>query len=193
MQLTQVQNNADEIFHVYETYGQEDYDGEPVSHTSHMIQCAMLAMEEGADAELILGAFLHDIGHLLGHKHQTPSMDNYGVVNHEVLGADYLQQLGFSERICAVVDMHVQAKRYLVATEESYRDKLSEASWQTLQWQGGPMISNEVEDFIMHPFFDDIIRVRLWDEQAKNTDTELLPLQTFKNMIEEHLKLYNEN
>ena len=62
---------ANEILELYEKFGDEDYDGEPVSQTSHMIQCAMEAMAEGADEELILGSFLHDIGHLLKHVETT--------------------------------------------------------------------------------------------------------------------------
>lgn len=178
---------ANEIIGLYETYGKEDYDGEPVSQASHMLQCAKLAINTGADDELILGAFLHDIGHMLGHKQQVTSMDKYGAVDHEGIGANYLQRAGFSNKICAVVAHHVNAKRYLVATNEQYSKKLSEASWQTLQWQGGPMISNEVETFREHPYFDDIIMVRLWDEQAKNPGEPVPSLEQFKQRILQHL------
>jgi phosphonate degradation associated HDIG domain protein len=178
---------AAEIMHLFEQYGAEDYDGEPVSQASHMIQCAMLAMSEGADMELVLGAFLHDIGHLLKHTHSTAAMSGYGVVNHEGLGAAYLKEKGFSERVCAMVDMHVHAKRYLVATDAGYKSKLSPASLQTLQWQGGPMNQTEAAAFRLHPFFNDIIKVRQWDEGAKNTQAVLLPLQQFKTLILEYL------
>lgn len=178
---------ANEIIQLYQTYGANDYDGEPVSQASHMIQCAMLAINEEAGAELVLGALLHDIGHMIGHQQQLQSMDVFGAVDHEGIGAAYLREAGFSDRICAVVQHHVNAKRYLVATDDLYSKKLSEASWQTLQWQGGPMISTETEAFKLHPYFDDIIRVRLWDEQAKNPDASLLPLEHFKTLILQHL------
>ena len=178
---------TDEIMQLFEKYGNEDYDGEPVSQTSHMVQCAMQAMSEGADMELILGAFLHDVGHLLRHEITTEAMGTYGVVNHEGIGAGYLSSKGFSERICAMVEKHVDAKRYLVATDATYKDKLSEASLQTLEWQGGPMNENEVILFSQHKFFDDIIKVRLWDEQAKNYDAVVLPLSHFRNLIHEYL------
>lgn len=174
---------AQEIFHLFEMYGQEDYDGEPVSQTSHMIQCAMQAMNEKADMELVLGAFLHDIGHLLKHTVATEAMDRYGVVNHEGLGAAYLKRKGFSERVCAVVEGHVPAKRFLVATDPSYALKLSEASRQTLQWQGGPMSAAEITEFKNHPFFSDIIKVRLWDEAAKDYGATLLPLHHFRTLL----------
>lgn len=177
-----------EIMLLYEKFGDEDYDGEPVSQTAHMIQCAMEAMARGEDQELVLGAFLHDIGHLLKHVNITEEMGGYGAVNHEGIGADYLKQKGFSKRICAMVENHVNAKRYLVAVDENYKSKLSEASLQTLQWQGGPMHQPEIILFEQHPFFDDIIKVRSWDEMAKQPDAVLLPLPYFKKLISEHLK-----
>lgn len=177
------QQVAYEIMQLFEKYGNEDYDGEPVSQTSHMVQCAMQAMKEGADIELILGGLLHDIGHLLRHEQATETMGSFGVVNHEGLGAEYLRSKGFSERICAIVEKHVDAKRYLVATQPDYRSKLSEASLQTLIWQGGPMNESEVASFKLHPFRDDIIRVRLWDEMAKDANAKILPVNHFNAII----------
>jgi len=187
METPKSETVTDEIMHLFEKYGDEDYDGEPVSQTSHMIQCATLAMKKGEDTELILGAFLHDIGHLLKHEQQTEAMGNYGVVNHEGLGADYLRAKGFSDRICAVVEKHVDAKRYLVATEPGYKEKLSEASLKTLEYQGGPMNEEETIIFEQQPFFKDIVKVRLWDEQAKDTKAATLPLDHFAELIREYL------
>ncbi|RFM26030.1 phosphonate degradation HD-domain oxygenase [Deminuibacter soli] len=175
------------IMQLFKQHGAADYDGEPVTQSSHMIQCAMQALAEGGDMELVLGAFLHDIGHLLKHEQPTEAMGDYGVVNHEGIGAAYLKQHGFSDRICAMVDMHVQAKRYLVATDPGYRAKLSPASLQTLEWQGGPMSDTEAAAFSRHPFFEDIIKVRRWDELAKSTDTVLLPLSHFEKMMVDYL------
>lgn len=185
-------NKADvitnEIMFFFEKFGKEDYDGEPVSQTSHMIQCAMEAMADGEDMELILGAFLHDIGHLLRHQQHADAMGAYGVANHEGIGGEYLRSKGFSERVCAMVEKHVDAKRYLVATDPLYKNKLSEASLQTLNmWQGGPMSETEIILFKQHLYFDDIIKVRLWDEGAKSYDAVMLPLSHFRNLIYEYL------
>jgi 2-amino-1-hydroxyethylphosphonate dioxygenase (glycine-forming) len=179
---------ADEVISLYEKYGNSDYDGEPVSQTSHMIQCAMHAMENTRDIEIVLSAFLHDIGHLLKHDRATELMGSYGVVNHEWLGAQYLQERGFSERICTIIGMHVHAKRYMVTTSSDYAKKLSDASWQTLHCQGGLMAENEISQFKQHPFFYDIIKVRLWDEEAKNPNASLLPLCYFHKLILDYLK-----
>lgn len=178
---------TEEIISLYENHGHEDYDGEPVSQASHMIQCAMLAMDDMSDQELVLAAFLHDIGHLLKHTIDTEDMNGFGVVDHEGIGARYLKQRGFSERIVAIVGGHVAAKRYLVAMEPSYREKLSEASLQTLQWQGGPMAKEEADNFRNSRYFEDIIHVRLWDEQAKVQEKCQLPLSYFKNLLDDYL------
>ena len=175
-----------EIITLFNKYGNEDYDGEPISQTSHMIQCGMLAMGEG-EIELTLGAFLHDIGHLLKHEQHTEAMGSFGVVNHEGIGAAYLRERGFSERICAVVANHVAAKRYLVATDEMYAAKLSTASRETLKWQGGPMTEKEVKAFKKHSHFEDIINVRLWDEKAKDQKAPLLPISFFQKLIHNYL------
>ena len=182
-----LQETADEIILLYEKYGSENYDGEPVSQMSHMVQSAMLA-RESADQELILGSFLHDIGHLLKHEHPNELMGDFGVRDHEGIGAAYLIERGFSKRIVAVVQMHVSAKRFLVATDEKYASKLSMASTETLKWQGGPMNQLEVNDFKSNPYFEDIIKVRLWDEKAKVFNMPVLPLSYFKNLIFIHLK-----
>jgi 2-amino-1-hydroxyethylphosphonate dioxygenase (glycine-forming) len=178
---------TDEIMQLFELYGDSDYDGEPVSQVSHMIQCAMHAMDHTDDGEVILGAFLHDVGHLLKHDRETVLMGNYGVINHEWLGAQYLQEKGFSERVSTIVGMHVHAKRYLVTTNPGYAKKLSEASWETLHYQGGLMDENEISQFEQHPFFNEIISVRLWDEEAKDTEASLLPLNYFRNLVLDYL------
>ena len=74
---------SEEIKNLFIKYGDEDYDGEPVSQASHMIQCAMLAMGEG-EVELTIGAFLHDIGHLLKHERTRVRVSNRGASRHKI-------------------------------------------------------------------------------------------------------------
>lgn len=184
--ISRAKEISDEIIALFNKYGNEDYDGEPISQTSHMIQCAMLAMGEG-EVELTIGAFLHDIGHLLKHEQSTEAMGSFGVVNHEGIGTAYLRERGFSDRICAVVANHVAAKRYLVATDKTYAAKLSPASQETLKWQGGTMTDKEIKAFKNHSYFDDIIKVRLWDEKAKDMNVSLLPISFFQKLIYNYL------
>jgi len=156
-----------ELFDLYQTRGHADYIGEPVSQLEHMWQAAALAEAAGADDEVVLAAFFHDLGHLCAVDADLPSMDGFGAVNHEKLGADYLRARGFSARVARLVESHVQAKRYLTYKYPSYRQQLSEASQATLVFQGGVMSAAEAAAFEQDPDMDEILQLRQWDEQAK--------------------------
>src|SRR6187402_242469 len=145
--ITKFQQTADEVLLLYQRFGNENYIGEPVSQIEHMCQCAQLAEEGGFDDEVILAAFFHDIGHLLEHVMPAGQMDGFGVIDHEKMGAEYLRQKGFSERIAKLVAAHVPAKRYLTFKYPEYYAQLSEASKRTLEFQGGVMCKEEAEDF----------------------------------------------
>lgn len=147
--------------------GQDAYFGEPVTQLEHALQCAQLAEQAGADRETIVAAFLHDIGHLLPPERAGGYMDGYGTVDHERLGADYLRELGFPEKVAQLIENHVNAKRYLVFRNPDYFARLSEASLRTLEFQGGPMTADEAAAFEAHPYFRGILQLRGWDEQAK--------------------------
>ena len=84
---------VNELFALYQAHGQEDYIGEPVSQLEHMWQAAALAAAAGYDDEVVLAAFFHDLGHLCAYQEEVPSMAGFGAVNHEKLGANYLQGL----------------------------------------------------------------------------------------------------
>ena len=184
----QIHKTIDEILSLYRRFGGEDYIGEPVSQIEHMCQCAQLAEEGGFDNEVILAAFFHDIGHLLEHVMPAGQMDGFGVVDHEKLGAEYLRQKGFSEKICKLVASHVQAKRYLTYKYPGYFDKLSVASKRTLEFQGGVMNNEQALEFEkdqLHPLY---IQLRRWDEQAKQEHIPLPPLEHYSKMMEAQLQ-----
>ena len=113
MKKDQAIATADAIFKLYEKYGAADYIGEPVSQLEHMCQAAQIAEEEGFDSDVILAAFFHDIGHLAEFIMPVKQMEGVGVADHEEIGAEFLRERGFSEKICKLVQSHVPAKRYL--------------------------------------------------------------------------------
>ncbi|MBK3431003.1 MULTISPECIES: phosphonate degradation HD-domain oxygenase [unclassified Pseudomonas] len=167
-----------QVFGLYEQHGTADYIGEPVSQIEHMSQAAQLAMAEGFDDEVVLAAFFHDLGHLCGQG--GANMGGYGVVSHERLGADYLRRAGFSERLARLVEYHVQAKRYLTFSQPDYFARLSEASRRTLAYQGGVMSAEEARTFEQDPLYAVSLRMRHWDEQAKQMQVPVLDLQVLK-------------
>lgn len=184
---SQITDTVEEILSLYRNYGNADYIGEPVSQIEHMCQCAQMAEKEGYDMEVILAAFFHDIGHLCEHIMPSTDMDGYGIVDHEKLGADYIRSKGFSEKIARLVASHVAAKRYLTFRFPEYYEKLSEASKQTLVFQGGMMTEEEALAFETDPLSDLYISLRKWDEQAKEEHIPLPPLDHYKKMMEQHL------
>ncbi len=167
-----------DVFGLYERHGMADYIGEPVSQIEHMSQAAQLAMAEGFDDEVVLAAFFHDIGHLCGQGGEN--MGGYGVVSHERLGADYLRRAGFSERLAKLVEYHVQAKRYLTFSQTDYYARLSEASRRTLVYQGGVMTAEEAHGFEQDALYAVSLRMRHWDEQAKEMHVPVLDLEVLK-------------
>lgn len=178
---------TNEVLKLYKQFGEQDYIGEPVSQIEHMCQCAQLAEEGGYDNEVILAAFFHDIGHLLEHVMPSVQMDGYGVVDHELMGAEYLRQKGFSEKIAKLVAAHVPAKRYLTWKYPEYFERLSEASKKTLGFQGGRMTDEEATAFEadeLHPLY---IQLRIWDEQAKLENIPLPPFDYYRTMMIKHL------
>ena len=177
--MTPVQQVVEQVFRLYEQAGAEDYIGESISQIEHMSQAAQQALAEGFDDEVVLAAFFHDIGHICGDNHEN--MGSYGVVSHERLGADYLRRAGFSERLARLVEYHVQAKRYLTLRQPGYIEQLSPASRRTLTYQGGVMSAAQADAFEQDPLCSISLRMRHWDEQAKELHIPLLDLQLLKD------------
>ena len=64
--------------------------------------------------------------------------------------------------------LHVAAKRYLCAVEPGYLAALSPASVYTLKVQGGPMNAAERAEFEANPQAGAALRLRRWDDEAKD-------------------------
>lgn len=180
---------ADEIIDLLLSNGGSEYIGEPVTKLEHMVQSAEIAAEKGFGEDLILAALLHDIGHICVPTTEYNNMSGLGLQDHELLGATFLQSRGFSDRVIQAVALHVPAKRYLCYKYPDYLALLSEASLQTLAYQGGPMTAYEAEVFEQNPYLEDIIAIRRIDEAAK-IENKPLPesLDEYKQMMVRHLQ-----
>ncbi len=177
-----------EIFSLYDRFGSEAYIGENISQLEHMSQSALLAEREGFDDEVILAAFFHDIGHLCVQHDENESMGGFGVKSHEKIGADFLRQHGFSEKIAKLVEHHVQAKRYLTFKSPEYEAQLSPASKKTLEYQGGKMNESEAMKFEKDELFALSIKMREWDEKAKLENIQVENLDKLKAFAQRHLQ-----
>jgi predicted HD phosphohydrolase len=139
-----------------------------LSLLQHGWQCARLAAQAHATAELQLACWLHDIGHLLVDQRCASDREG-GHECHETVGARFLEPL-FGPLVSEPVALHVLAKRYRVTANPRYAQILSSEARRSLSTQGGPLSAGEASRFISHPLAGDALRLRAWDECAQLLD-----------------------
>jgi predicted HD phosphohydrolase len=119
------------------------------------------------DEALQIAGLVHDIGQAVGHAQ-----------DHEQVAAIALYPL-LGPRIADLVRLHVDAKRYLVATEPDYQARLSDISQAGLNFQGGAMTDSEVATFVANPHSLDAVRLRRCDDGAKQAGLVVSGLSTW--------------
>jgi len=186
MEVISSMPHIDEIFAVYRNRGSNAYAGERINQLEHALQCALLAEQSGADAPLIVASLLHDYGHLI---HRSGDAVSRRGINdrHEILGADRLSVL-FGEAVTLPIRLHVDAKRYLCATDPEYMKILSAGSVRSLELQGGPFSDAEAAEYIKRPFATEAARLRRWDEAAKVRGLATPDLAHFRRYLERCLR-----
>ena len=136
-----------------------------INQQQHALQGAWLAEQEGKGDAMIVAALLHDIGHMVHDLGDNPA--DKGIDDrHEELGHEWLKA-HFGAEVTEPVRLHVAAKRYLCAVEADYFAKLSSDSVKSLALQGGPMSSEEVQEFEALPQYKEAVQLRRYDERAK--------------------------
>ncbi len=162
------------------------YGGEAVTQTEHALQCAALAEADNASPKLVTASLLHDIGHLLEPDFER-STNRYKNLHHEDLGEAFLEKW-FDKAVVQPVKLHVAAKRYLCATDETYFSKLSPASVRSLQLQGGPMSHKETGMFENNEYYRDAVRLRVWDDLAKQPGLKTPDVGHFLAFVKQSLR-----
>jgi len=163
---------VDAIAELFGSAGARDYLGEPVTVAAHLLQAGAIAEADGAPPALVAAALLHDVGHLRGADVAVAEVSGRELMagsdnRHGARGAAWLARW-FAPAVTEPVRLHVAAKRYLCAVEPSYFALLSQASVYTLAVQGGPMSTAEAREFEASQYAADAVRVRRWDDQAKD-------------------------
>jgi phosphonate degradation associated HDIG domain protein len=179
------------IADIFECRGAEEYLGEPVTLSEHMLQGAWFAEQEGAPDELVVAALLHDIGHFTS-EFGTYTPDDQEDRHHDDAGADVLEPF-FPPVVTECVRLHVAAKRYLCATDSSYFSKLSPASVHTLALQGGPMSDQEAAQFRTNPFHSEAVKIRLWDEKGKVPGMKTRSFRDYVPLLERVVRKHTRN
>ena len=174
--------SLDDIRFLFERHGAIAYSGEPVTQLQHALQSGALAQEAGADDTLVAAAFLHDLGHLLNLQGESPT--ERGIDDrHQYFALPFLRPV-MPASVLEPIRLHVDAKRYLCAVDAGYRERLSADSIRSLALQGGIFDDDEVRVFAGLPFAQDAIRLRRWDDRAKDANQSTPGLDHFLDVIE---------
>lgn len=137
-----------------------------INQLQHALQSAALAEADNAPPATVLAALLHDVGHMIHDLGEDPASRGVDDV-HEELGAQWLAKR-FGPEVSEPVRLHVTAKRYLCTVEADYFGKLAPDSVRSLKLQGGLMSPDEVEAFRANPHHAEAVRLRRYDEEAKD-------------------------
>jgi len=125
----------------------------------HGLQCAaLLEISDPSDIELQVAGLIHDLAH---------PWDGPGQPRHATMGADAVRTI-LGERVSALIEGHVPAKRFLVTTRPEYRALLSEDSIVTLAAQGGDLTDAEVAAFTTNMWWEAMVALRIADDGAKD-------------------------
>jgi predicted HD phosphohydrolase len=120
---------------LFARHGGEQYSGEPVTQLEHALQTAHFAELAGAGDALVTACLLHDLGHLLNHQGETPTLRGIDDT-HQYFALPFLRGL-FPDAVLDAIKLHVDAKRYLCRADAAYGDALSADSKRSLVLQGG--------------------------------------------------------
>ena len=132
--------------------------GVAVTQLEHALQtAAVLRRDEPDDLELAVAGLVHDLGQLVpGARDETHATDGAAAV-----------RAALGERVAGIVALHVEAKRYLVATDPNYKARLAGDSVVSLGRQGGALGPGEAAAFLRRPWADDAVTLRRADDGGK--------------------------
>lgn len=143
-------------------------EGLAFSELDHGLQtAAILESTHRDDVELQVAGLVHDLAH---------PWDGPGQPEHHRMGARAVGGL-LGGRVGFLIEAHVDAKRYLVATDDGYQAALSPGSVLTLAAQGGPMSPDEIQAVERHPDWEAAVALRRADDGAKVVGADVADLE----------------
>ena len=150
---------------LFARHGSAQYSGEPVTQLEHALQTAHFAEQSDADDALVTACLLHDLGHLLNEQGETPTLRGIDDT-HQYYALPFLRGL-LPDAVLDPIKLHVDAKRYLCATNATYHGRLSDDSRRSLALQGGPLNPAAAAAFLDQRGARDAVLLRQWDDLAK--------------------------
>jgi predicted HD phosphohydrolase len=161
--VTEPVADLDELFDVLRaSAAADDEGGLPI--LDHCLQCAAALRDSHPDdVELQVAGLVHDLGWL---EREAGSWVLQLDAAHDAEGCVLVAPL-LGPRIASLVGGHVDAKRYLLATDPAYAATLSARSAETLGFQGGVMTPVQARQFERRPDWGDLVELRRADDRAK--------------------------
>ncbi len=177
--------NIDDIVRLLEIRGARQYGLEAVSQLQHALQCAHLAETAGESDEQVIACLLHDLGHMIAtEKADTMDTDMSQDDLHQYTLLPFLRGV-LPDAVLEPIRLHVDAKRYLCQAEGGYFASLSAASVHSLVQQGGIYTAVEARAFLHQPFAQEAVRLRRYDDLAKDPAREVPPLDHYLPRLEQ--------
>jgi predicted HD phosphohydrolase len=166
-------SHVDQLLETLETLGEEPVE-DVVPAKAHLLQTAeLLAASHPDDPELVAAGLVHDIATALGYHDEA----------HERAGADLVTPL-LGARVGALVAGHVDAKRYLVATDPTYGSALSADSTMSLRAQGGALDDSEISSFESRADWRAMLALRRADDAAKVPGAPVRPVAEWRGLLQ---------
>lgn len=176
----------DDILELFDRHGDISYSGEPVTQRQHALQSALFAEQEQANDALVAAALLHDLGHLLNLQGETPTARGVDDL-HQYFALPFLRPV-LPDSVLEPIRLHVDAKRYLCAVDDGYYDRLSADSKRSLELQGGIFSREEADAFSRGAYAADAVRLRKWDDAAKDATLRTPELEHFLEAVARVMK-----
>lgn len=195
------------IIELFEGIGRRIYATPDMTQTDHALHCATRAEHAGEGIDLIVAALLHDIGHMLAagvhqqsgwHVDQStlPAANARDVGGGEMVAAKRAArklslvalQGWLPDNAVAAVRLLHPAKRYLCAVEDDYWEKLTSATQVELLAEGGPYDAALVARFRQYPCHAAAVRLRRYDDLAKQNTIAVRPLSHFVQYLQRYVR-----
>ena len=155
------------------------FDGdEEVDELSHALQSATQAIFAKAGPELLVAAFLHDVG-------RSPAVSAlFPDIPHQLAGAEWLAPRT-SDKVAWLVSAHVPAKVFLVENDPEYLARLSPESVLSLGRQKGSAVADHgLDRWAANPWWPEALELRRWDDAAKVPGAETAGLDEIFKLLE---------
>ena len=156
----------EQLLRIYTHKATRRYGLSNVNQLQHALQSPSLAEARGEPPSLVVAALLHDIGHMIHDLGEDPGRKGIDD-RHEERAAEWLSA-HFGPEVTEPIRLHVPAKRYLCAVDPDYFSKLAQDSVRSLALQGGRMSPEEVAQFRGTLYYDEAVRLRRYDDLAKD-------------------------